>query len=120
MTQSNMFQESSYIQPRKKRRISDMESQDRVIDLVNDRDPERAWPIIQIAARLYKKYPDCLKFDECIEFLDSIIKLMSQSKDFSIMESLCELATVIVQNSEIHKKDDLKSYWDKIWDAVLR
>ncbi|XP_058790954.1 serine-protein kinase ATM [Phymastichus coffea] len=119
-TQSYMLQESAYIQPRKKRRISNSESEEKLIDLVNDRDPERAWPIIQIAACLYKKYPDCLIFHEGLEFLEIIVKLMSQAKAFAIIESICELATVIAQNNNIHKEDDLKRFWDKIWDSALR
>lgn len=113
------FNESVYIQPRKKRRISD--DPEKIIDLVNDKDPERAWPIIQIAASLYKKYPDCLNFDDYIEFLDIIIKLMGQScKYFHIMEDLCELATIFVENEKLYKSDDLSIHWNKIWDIVLR
>ena len=119
ISQSNTFQESVYIQPRKKRRISgDVE---KLVDLVNDRDPERAWPMIQISTVVYTKYPDCLNFEEYVEFLEIIIKLMNQSyKNFLIMESLCELATVFLYIEEKYEKEDLKMYWDKIWDAVLR
>ncbi|OXU25092.1 hypothetical protein TSAR_000011 [Trichomalopsis sarcophagae] len=117
---TNTFHDSIYIQPRKKRRISD--DQDKMIDLINDRDPKKAWPMIQITAALYKKYPDCLKFEEFVEFLETIIKLMKEAcKTFAIMENLCELATVLVQNENTYNnKDSLQIYWDKIWDAALR
>ena len=119
-SQTSTFHESVYIQPRKKRRISDDVSES-ISDLVNDRDSEKAWPMIQISAILFKKYPDCLKFDEYVAFLETIIKLMIQAfKNFYIMESLCELTTVLVKNESRYEKSDLKSYWDKICDMVLR
>lgn len=111
--------ESLFIQPRKKRRISD--DPEKFIDLVNDRDPERAWPMIQIAAILYKKYPDCLNYDDYIEFLDTVIKLMGQScKFFYIMEDLCELASTFVQNEKIYTSDNSNIYWSKVWDILVR
>ncbi|KAJ8666945.1 hypothetical protein QAD02_008607 [Eretmocerus hayati] len=112
------FQDSLYIQPKKKRRLSD---QEKVVDLINDRDADRAWPMIQIAISLYKKYPDCLQRDEYIELLEVTIKLMNQaSKNFPIMESLCELSTVLLKNEKKYDPEDSKAHWDKTWDLVLR
>jgi hypothetical protein len=119
LSQSNTLHNSVYIQPKKKKRISD--NQEKLVDLINERDPERAWPIIQIAAVLYKKYPDSLKFDEYLEFLDVIIKLLRQAcKNFQIMENLCDLTTVFIQNERKYNETVLGTYWDKVWDIVLR
>ena len=120
ISSSNLLQDSfSLIPPKKKRRLSD--GNGKIIDLINDRDPERAWPIIQIAVKLYKKYPDSLQFDEYLEFFDVIVKLMSQAcKKFTIMEDICELTTVFIQNENMYEKYDVKVHWDKIWDLSLR
>ncbi|XP_011494720.1 PREDICTED: serine-protein kinase ATM [Ceratosolen solmsi marchali] len=119
LSQSSTLHDSIYIQPKKRRRTSD--NIERLVDFINGNDPERAWPIIQIAAMLYKKYPDCLKFDEYMEFLDVIIKLLRQAcKNFYIMENLCNLATVFLQNEKRYKEIVLITYWNKVWDSVLR
>uniref|UniRef100_A0ABD2WPC0 Serine/threonine-protein kinase ATM n=1 Tax=Trichogramma kaykai TaxID=54128 RepID=A0ABD2WPC0_9HYME len=117
---SNTFEESIsiYIQPKKKRKLSD--ENNKLIDLVNERDPERAWPMIQIAITLYKKYPNCLPLEDYIEFLEIITKLMNKvCKNVAIMEDLCKLAIVFVQNENIYAPIDLKTHWDKLWDTIL-
>ena len=97
----------------------------KLINMITDRTPERAWPMIQIFARLFKKYPTTLKANELTLFLQTVSSLLMQcSSSPKIVDSLCNLGIALV-DVEQHlgsqeSASDNKLFWSEILDTVTR
>ncbi|CAK9801500.1 Serine-protein kinase ATM [Anthophora quadrimaculata] len=116
------FDECDYVQSIKRRRIAAKISGP--VDMLNDNSPEEAWPMIQILIILFKQYPECLKSEDLPTFLKTLVDFLTQSsKNEDIMDTLYELAAVLLVNEKVFFITDIENanmYWDKIWDILLR
>ncbi|CAK9823884.1 Serine-protein kinase ATM [Anthophora retusa] len=116
------FDECDYVQSIKRRRIAAKISGP--VDMLNDNSPEEAWPVIQILIILFKQYPECLKSEDLPTFLKTLVVFLTQSsKNEDIMDTLYELAAVLLVNEKAFFLNDIENanmYWDKIWDILLR
>lgn len=116
--------DTEYTQPSKRRRLS-MVIQ-KPIDMLIDVNLENTWPSIQILTVLLRKYPDCLKSNDYVEFLRSVTEFVTASLNKeNVMDSLCELCTVLIRVekgyiNEIERNESIGACWEKIWDTMLR
>ncbi|KAG7199579.1 hypothetical protein KM043_014186 [Ampulex compressa] len=122
ISESELFNESSYSQPAKRRRLKATS----LIDMIIDSSPEEAWPIVQILTVLVEKYPQCIKLQDLGAILGIITNLLTQScKNELIMSHLYELTAVLMDNESLFSKslthtEETRLQWCKIWDILLR
>ncbi|XP_043278372.1 serine-protein kinase ATM [Venturia canescens] len=115
--------ESQEMQPRKRRRLS--QPVRKPVDMLIDNDLETTWPSIQILTVLLKKYPNTLNSDDYVTFIKTVTEFVIASlNNEMIMDSLCELCTILVNAEKEHfhqtEHPEVKICWEKIWDTILR
>ena len=112
-----------YTETSKKKRMS--RETGKMIDMIANCGPEGAWPLLQIFARLLRKYPKIIDAEEITLFLQTVSLLLMQSSSFpKIVETLCELGIALVDVEQQKDSQEISGnntlYWTEIFDTVTR
>ncbi|XP_033207323.1 serine-protein kinase ATM-like isoform X2 [Belonocnema kinseyi] len=113
--------ESQSTESSKRRRTSSQNG--KLINMITGCTLERAWPMLQIFARLFKQYPTTLKANEFTLFLKTLSSLLMQCSSFpKVLDSLCNLGIALVdveKNLGSQESDgNNKLFWSEILDTV--